>query len=49
MVASKQVEIFYRGVCQQHGRGFGAHAQVIWRTAIPFWPKYVNQLQTRGC
>ena len=37
MVASREVEIpFYRGVGRQRGRGFGALAQVIGRTAIPF-------------
>ena len=42
MVASRQVEIpFFRGVGRQRGRGFGALAQVIGRTAIPFLRKYV--------
>ena len=42
MVASKQVEIpYYRGVGRQRGRGFGAVAQVIGRTAIPFLRNYV--------
>ena len=42
MVASRQVEIpFYRAVGRQRGRGFGALAQVIGRTAIPFLRKYV--------
>ena len=42
MVASRQVEIpYYRGVGRQRGRGFGAIAQVIGRTAIPFLRKYV--------
>ena len=37
MVASRQIQIpFYRGVGRQRGRGFGALAQVIGRTAIPF-------------
>ena len=37
MVASLRVEIlFYKGVRQKRGRGFGAFAQVIKRTAIPF-------------
>ena len=37
MVASRQIEIpFYRGVGRQRGRGFGALAQVIGRTAITF-------------
>ena len=42
MVASRQVKIpYYRAVGRQRGRGFGALAQVIWRTAIPFLRKYV--------
>ena len=42
MVASRQVEVpFYRGVGRQRGRGFGALAQVIRRTAIPFLRKYI--------
>ena len=42
MIASKQVEIpFYRGVGRQRGRGSGALAQVIGRTAIPFLRKYI--------
>ena len=42
MVASRQVEIpYYRAVGRQRGRGFGALAQVIVRTAIPFLRKYV--------
>ena len=42
MIASRQVEIPYnRGVGWQRGRGFGALAQVIGRTAIPFLRKYV--------
>ena len=41
MVASRQVEIpYYRAVGRQRGRGFGALAQVIRRTAIPFLRKY---------
>ena len=41
MVASRKVEIpYYRGVGRQRGRGFGALAQVIGRTAIPFLRKY---------
>ena len=41
MVASRQVEIpYFRGVGRQRGRGFGALAQVIGRTAIPFLRKY---------
>ena len=42
MVASRQVEIpYYRAVGRQRGRGFGALAQVIGRTAIPFLHKNV--------
>ena len=42
MVASTQIEIpFYRGVGRQHGRGFGALAQVVERTEIPFLRKTV--------
>ena len=42
MVASRQIEIpYYRGVGRQRGRGFGALAQVIGRSAIPFLRKYV--------
>ena len=32
---------FYRGVGRQRGRGFGALAQVIGRTAIPFLRKCI--------
>ena len=42
MVASREVEIpFYRGFGRQRGRGFGALAQVIGRTAIRFLHKYI--------
>ena len=42
MVASRHVEIpFYRGSSRQRGRGFGALAQIIGRTAIPFLRKYI--------
>ena len=42
MVASRQVEIpFYRAVGRQSGRGIGALAKVIGRTAIPFLREYV--------
>ena len=41
MVASRQVEIpSCRGVGRQRGRGFGALAQVIGRTAKPFLRKH---------
>ena len=37
MVASRQVEIpYHRGVSRQRGRGFGALAQVIGITVVPF-------------
>ena len=40
MIASRQVEIpFYGGIGRQRRRGFGALAQVIGRTAIPFLRK----------
>ena len=46
MVASRQVVIpFHRGVGRQRGRGFGAIAQVIGRTEIPFVPNISSQLQ----
>ena len=42
IVASREVELlYYKGVGRQRGRGFGALAQVIGRTAIPFLKKYV--------
>ena len=42
MVASRQIEIpFYRGVGRQRGRGFGALAQVIGRSAFPLLRKYI--------
>ena len=48
MVASIQVEIpYYRAVGRQGGRGFGALAQVIGRTAIAFLRKYVVPMAKR--
>ena len=42
MVASRQVEHpYYRCVGRQRGRGLGALAQTIGRTAIPFLCKYI--------
>ena len=42
MVCSRQVELpYYRAVGRQRGRGFGALAHVIGRTAIPFLHKHV--------
>ena len=48
MVASREVEIpYYRGVGRQRGRGFGAFAQVIGITAIPFLRKYIVPAEKR--
>ena len=48
MVASRQVEIPYcLGVGSQRASGFGALAQVIGRTAIPFLRKYVVPVAKR--
>ena len=42
MVTSKEIEIpFFRSVGRQRGRGFGALAQIIRKTAIPFLRKYI--------
>ena len=42
MVASNTLELpHYKGIGRQRGRGFGALAQVIGRTAIPFLRKYI--------
>ena len=42
MVASNTLELpYYRGIGRQRGRGFGALAQVIGRTALPFLRKYI--------
>ena len=42
MVTSKELELpYYRGVTRQRGRGFGALAQVIGRTAVPFVKKFI--------
>ena len=42
IVDSREIEIpFHRGVGRQRRRGFGALAQVIGRTAIPFLRKYI--------
>ena len=41
-VASNTLELpYYKGIGRQRGRGFGALAQVIGRTAIPFLKKYI--------
>ena len=42
MVSSNTLELpYYKGIERQKGRGFGALAQVIGRTAIPSWRKYI--------
>ena len=42
MVASSTLELhYYKGFERQRGRGFGALAQGIGRTAIPFFRKYM--------
>ena len=42
MVASNTLELpYYKGIGRQRGRGFGALAQVIGRTANPFLRKYI--------
>ena len=42
MVASRELELpYYRGVTRQRGRGFGALAQVIGKTAVPFVKKFI--------
>ena len=42
MVASRELELpYYRRVTRQRGRGFGALAQVIGRTAVPFVKKFI--------
>ena len=49
MVASRQVGIpFYRNVGRQRGPRFGALAQVIRRSAIPFLRKYIVPAAKRG-
>ena len=48
MVASDTLELpYYRGIARRRGRGFGALAQVIGRTAIPFLRKYIFPAPTR--
>ena len=42
MVSSNTLELpYYKGIGRQRGRGFGALAQVIGRTAIPFLKKFI--------
>ena len=48
MVASNALELpYYKGIGRQRGRGFGALAQAIGRTAIPFLKKYIVQAAKR--
>ena len=50
MVASNDLELpYYKGIGCQRARGFGARAQVIGRTAIPFLRKYIVPAVKRGC
>ena len=42
MVVSNSLELpYYKGIGRQRGRGFGALAQVIGRTVLPFLKKYI--------
>ena len=42
MFASNTLELlYYKGIGRRRRRGFGALAQVIGRTAIPFLRKYI--------
>ena len=42
MIASNTLVLpYYKSIGRQRGRGFGALAQVIGRTAIPFLRKYI--------
>ena len=42
MVASNTLELpYYKGIGRQRGRGFGALAQVVGRTATPFLRKSI--------
>ena len=48
MVASRELELpYYRGVARQRGKGFGALAQVIGRTAVPFVKNVIVQAARR--
>lgn len=48
MVASTTADLpYYQGYGRQRGRGFGALAQTIGRTAVPFIRKYVIPAATR--
>ena len=46
MVADSDL-LYYRGYSRQRGRGFGALAQTIGRTAIPFLRRYVVPAEKR--
>ena len=42
MVAQSSANFpIFCGTARQRGRGFGALAQTLWRTAIPFIKKYI--------
>ena len=48
MVASNILEIpYYKGIGRQRGRGSGALAQVVGRTATPFMRKYIVPVAKR--
>ena len=48
MVSSRQEELpFYRGICGQRGRCFGALARVFGRTAVPSLRKFIVQAAKR--
>ena len=50
MVASNTLELpYYKGIGRQKGPGFGAPAQVIERTAIPFLRKTIVLAAKRVC
>ena len=50
MVASNTLELlYYKGFGREKGRGFGALAQVIGTTAIPFLRKYIVPAAKRVC
>ena len=48
MIASNTLQLhYYKGIGRQRGRGFGALAQVIVRTAIPFLRKHIVRAAKR--
>ena len=48
MVASNTLELpFYKGIGSQRGRCFGALAQVIGKTVVPFWRKNIVSASKR--